>query len=115
MTGPELYWYEADVTRVVDGDTLDVRIDVGFRGTRVERLRLADIDAWEKRGEHREKGRAAQRFVENWLSEHGARVLIRTAKGDSFGRWIAHIHPLEGGPALNDQLVERGHAIYKSY
>lgn len=51
-----LYHYDAVVTNIVDGDTVDMEISLGFSLTIKERIRLAGIDAPEVRGEEREKG-----------------------------------------------------------
>ena len=50
------YCFYAKVKRVVDADTIDLAIDCGFGIFRNERIRLAHVNAWEVRGEEREKG-----------------------------------------------------------
>ena len=57
------YVYKATVVKVVDADTIDVRLDVGFDTHVFKRLRFLLVDAWETRGEEREKGLAAKEYV----------------------------------------------------
>ena len=115
-----MYEYNAQVINVVDADTVDARVDVGFNITIVERLRLAKIDAPEIRTD---AGRAAKTWVIKELLKHNMWVRISTDKDDSFGRWIAEIYlgvdKLHTGPvelvSLNDEMVRLGYAVYKSY
>ena len=109
-----MYSYRAIVRRIVDGDTIDCDVDMGFRAWRMgERFRLDGIDAPEVRGPERDAGKAATAFVEGMLSP-GDEITIETAKDpDNFGRWIATVYV--GGKSLNDALVENGHAVRKEY
>ena len=108
------YRYRALVRRVVDGDTIDLDVDMGFRAWRMsERFRLAGINAPELRGESRAEGAAARAFVVGLLAPN-AEVVIETAKDDAFGRWIATVW-LSDGRCLNDVMVEAGHAIRRDY
>jgi len=50
------FYYGANLVKVIDGDTIDVSIDLGFKISQEVRLRLARIDAPEKRGSDREQG-----------------------------------------------------------
>lgn len=102
-----LWTYRAKVIRVVDGDTLDVRIDQGFRSWRLERLRLFGIDTPETRGEEREEGLRSKDYVQAWLEERNNDVIIRTSESDSFGRWLAKVYD-EDGFMLNAELLEKG-------
>lgn len=105
-----LWWYNAEVVKIVDGDTLDLRVDLGFHVTVTERFRLTDVDAWEVRGEERERGLVAKAFVEEFCPV-GSPVIINTDKDrqGKYGRWLARIFTTEG-ECLNVALVEKGHA-----
>jgi micrococcal nuclease len=109
-----MYTYRAIVRRIVDGDTIDCDVDMGFRAWRMnERFRLADINAPEVRGPEREQGKAATAFVKS-LIQPGDEITIETAKDpDNFGRWIATVYI--DGKSLNDTLVENGHAVTHFY
>jgi micrococcal nuclease len=107
------YRYRATVKRVVDGDTVDLIVDVGFRATIQERFRLAGIDAYEMKGEEREKGQKAKIFLRDLIE--GREVLIISGKEKGkYGRWVCIIFTVTG-LNINDLLVEDGHAIRRNY
>jgi micrococcal nuclease len=88
-----MYEYKAEVLRVVDADTFDLLVDVGFSITLKERFRLNGVDApesWRPKtkaeGEHGELAKAA---VEKLLN--GKKVRIITYKGDKYGRWLCDV------------------------
>jgi micrococcal nuclease len=110
MVSRKVYEFEALVIRVVDADTLDLLIDLGFEILTKQRIRLARVDAWENRGAEREKGLAATEFVKCLLAEGRTKVLVQTSKErGKFGRYLAEVH-LKDGPNLGDLLLEEGHA-----
>lgn len=115
-TRPPEWRYRGTVTKIVDGDTIDVaiRYDVGFDRivAWVQRLRLARIDAPEQRGETLEAGRAATAFLKSVVPP-GSIVEFVSAKGGSFGRYIADVWRLD--VCVNDLLVAEGHAVYRDY
>lgn len=88
-------WRHEHVTldRVIDGDTLDVIIDVGFRFTTRQRLRLLELDTPE-RGEP--LWREATEQLRALVTDQP--LAVTTVKQDSFGRWLAHVE-------VNDQDV----------
>lgn len=100
------YEYRAVVVRWIDGDTVELNVDLGFRLGLVERFRLAGLDT-------PERGRAGS--VDAWvrakvLAPAGSEVLIVTTKADKYGRWLAHVYP-PVGPSINDTLLEEGLAV----
>ena len=110
---PEIrYVWKSKYDRVVDGDTIDLSIDVGFRSTRTERIRLLGVNCPEMKGLTRSAGEAAKRFVEAWLAEHatGGVLVVETFKSDVFGRWLARVWGVDGA-CLNDALLESGNAV----
>lgn len=108
-----MWTYRAKVLNVVDADTLDLLVDLGFSISFEHRVRLARIDAWEIRGPERAKGLIAKSFVEQSLPTDGY-VTICTEKKGKFGRYIAEITYADG-LNLSDELVKRGHAHYRDY
>jgi micrococcal nuclease len=105
------------VEYIVDGDTFDVFVDVGFNEYRYTRIRMAGINAPEKnRGTdaERQTGLDAMRHLET-LTPPGTPVILLTAKDpDSFGRYIAWV-TVEDGTVINDRMVTDGYAVYKTY
>ena len=108
----EMYKYEATVRRWVDGDTVDVDIDLGFGIIfHNQRIRLYGIDAYESRTrdlEEKEKGLAATAFV-NEMAPVGSKVTLITYKEGKYGRILGEIF-IDGDTNLNMLLTEKGHA-----
>lgn len=102
-----LYNYRATVQRVVDGDTVDFIVDLGFRVNLQIRTRIAGVNAPELRTP---EGKAAKAAVEEWLPV-GMGVLLRTHKDptDKFGRWLADVE--HQGTSLSQWLLDNGHAV----
>lgn len=118
-----LYVYKAILENVIDGDTLLVRIDLGFEVWVNQRLRFRGVNASElaKKGvppdEAEERAANAKAFVEQKLKPMPF-IVIKTHKTDTYGRFIADIfyHPTLkqkedvaiSGFFLNDQLLQAG-------
>lgn len=99
-----MFTYIAKVDRVVDGDTIDVSIDLGFDIWHKTRLRLAHIDVYEH---NTEIGKKATEYVKNIIE--GKMVEITTSKPDKYGRYLATVI-IDGGN-LNASLVSKGFAV----
>ncbi len=108
------YLYRAHVVRVVDGDTIDVDIDLGFYiWIKKQRIRLVEIDAPSMRGKDREAGLAAASYLTDLID--GKVIIIRTIKGPDggekrgkFGRWLGRIYL--DGIDINQHMIDVGHA-----
>lgn len=92
-----MWVYRATVQRVVDGDTVDVSVDLGFFVSVLVRVRLAEIDTPELNASDaavRERARAARDHLVHLLAP-GERVMIHTERDrrEKFGRWLATISP----------------------
>lgn len=107
-----MYQYKIkEVVKIVDGDTVDVVIDLGFDITRKERVRLNGIDTPEtltKDAVEKKYGLEAKEYVEKWFSEQ-KEILIRTYKDDKYGRTLGDFYGNEE-KTLNTLLVEQGFA-----
>lgn len=102
------YRYRALISRIIDADTLDARIDVGFRMYAEVPLRLYAIDAPEARSA---AGQAAADFTMHWLAERMGQVIVATYKApEKYGRWLAEVHDPMSGETLNEALLRTGHA-----
>lgn len=95
-----MYEYQAIITNIVDGDTFDMDIDLGFNIHIHERVRLLDVDTPEKFGEEKILGLIVKKYAEeNFLYED---VIIKSEKNDeaadtdSFGRWLVKVIMRDG-------------------
>lgn len=96
-----------DVLRVVDGDTVDLRIDLGFHVVISERFRLAGVDTPELVGADRSKALAASAWLEGEI--RGAlpgRLFATTEKLDKFRRWLAVLWIVESDGRIRDVNAE---------
>ena len=108
-----MYEYKAIIRRVVDGDTVDVTLDLGFDILYNNRIRLLGIDTPESRTrdlEEKALGLAAKDRVKE-LCPVGSTVSIITTKDGrgKFGRILGEIFVEE--QSVNKLLVEEGHAV----
>lgn len=103
-----MWCYAARVVRVVDGDTVDCVVDLGFRVSIQLRLRLAGCNAPELRDP---AGQAAADWARGWVAENGSDVTIETQPApEKFGRWLASVRS-SGGRDLVADLIAAGHAV----
>lgn len=118
MASPYLteWTYRAEVVRVVDGDTLEIRLDLGFKVYHVARVRLIGVDTPEVYGVKHEseeyaKGKLASAFTFNWVRQQRGEILIRSEKGTGkYGRWLAEVWSRDQSKCLNADLITEGHA-----
>ena len=108
-----MYEYKAIIRRVVDGDTVDITLDLGFDILYNNRIRLHGIDAPESRTSDQEekvRGLAAKDRVKE-LCPVGSTVTIKTIKDGrgKFGRILGEIYV--GDVNVNKQLIKEGHAV----
>jgi len=108
-----MYEYKAKVTKVVDGDTVDCDVDLGFYMTAKIRFRLARINTPEVRGTEKEDGLVSKQWLIDFLNSHNNEIIVRTAKTGKYGRWLGEI--IIGETNVNDELVKTGHAEYVTY
>lgn len=108
------YRYLSKIVRVVDGDTLDVEIDLGFHTWRRDRVRLLGVNCPEKHGETKEAGLQAKQFTQEWCDARSGLVEIATTidPNDSFGRVLADVYDREHtGNTLTGALIVSGHGV----
>jgi micrococcal nuclease len=103
----DLYNYEAKVTNVVDGDTCDLEISLGFYLRATHRIRLLGVNSPEMHGPGHAAGLAAKEFATSALL--GKNVVIHTEKSDVFGRWLAVVYL--DGDNFNERLLREGFAV----
>lgn len=90
-----MYEYRAKLNRVVDADTIDLDVDLGFHISTLIRVRLLGVDAPEifsvkRSSEEYQRGMAAKAFVVKWFEGAGA-VSVVTQKTGKYGRWLGTI------------------------
>ena len=116
-----MYQYKAKVEKVIDGDTIDVVIDLGFKITTNQRIRMARINTPEtynvtKDTEEYQRGLAAKQFVDQRLAANKNEIKLETEKiTEKYGRYIGTIWLADSTVSLNDELVEKGLAKYVQY
>jgi micrococcal nuclease len=104
------------VTKVVDGDTIDADIDLGFDISLTKRIRLAGIDTPESRTTNL-KEKALGLESKEWMKKTlaGAKdILIKTELPDStekYGRIIGHLFINGQEISLNNQMIAEGYAL----
>ena len=103
MTDLQLYQYQAMILNVVDGDTVDVTIDLGFNVLCRQRLRLLGVDT-------PERGEKGYYEAKDWVNQNylGHMVYMRSEKKDSFGRWLAVLYDFKTKTCINDELINKG-------
>lgn len=107
-----MYEYRAKVLKVIDGDTIDVIIDLGFAVKFVSRLRLYGINSSEIRTKdkiEKAKGLAAKARLKVLIEGKDVTVNTFKDKAEKFGRMLANI--TIDGRVINDQLISEGHAV----
>ena len=103
------YLYEAELIRVIDGDTVDAWIDLGFDITVRRRIRLWGINAPETRTldlEEKREGKIAKARLEEMLSINRGSFMVKSIGVDKYGRCLGEIYIQEVN--LNKQLLAEG-------
>ena len=115
-----MYEYSVKLLRVIDGDTVEFDVDLGFKVHKIEMLRLAGIDTPELNSpieSVRERAKAAKALVEQRLSGV-AGIRVRTEKPyptDKYGRWLGNVviqaTSEDKWVSVNEALVNAGLAV----
>ena len=108
-----------EIVKVLDGDTIDVEIDLGFDLYKKERVRIAGVDTPEKRTRDLEE-KALGIDATNWLKEKLESTLagddeltIRTELHDGvgkYGRLLGWLYIGDSDLSLNEQMITEGYA-----
>jgi len=119
-----MYEYNAVVEKVVDGDTIDVIIDLGFKTWKKVRVRMEGINTPESRTrdlEEKKRGLAAKDRLVEILELNSNKCILKVSGVGKFGRAIASVYVDTLSPAsekssitsinVNQQLIEEGHAV----
>ena len=108
-----MYEYKIqEVVKIVDGDTVDIIIDLGFSLTKKERVRLAGIDTPECRTrdlEEKQMGLEAKAFITRRLADgEPSGLRVKTEKDGKYGRMLGTL--FVGSQNINQEMIERGYA-----
>jgi endonuclease YncB( thermonuclease family) len=104
-----MYQYNACVKRIVDGDTFDAEVDLGFHNWTKQRFRLNAYSAPEVRGVEKNIGIIAKAKLVELLPIDGF-IIITSTKTEKFGRWLADVK-LENGRLLTELLIALGYGL----
>lgn len=108
------YTYRCKLDRVVDGDTLEADVRLGFLISIKVKLRLLGINCPEM---NTPEGQVAKQYTKDFMDKAAigdGTFTIQSVKVDKYGgRWDATVWV--GGKSLNDALVESGNAVRKDY
>ncbi len=112
-----MYQYKAKILKVLDGDTVDIDLDLGFNIVLAnQRVRMSGIDTPESRttdSEEKVRGQLSKKRLADKLPV-GSWVRIETQKSDSnddkFGRILA-VFIMEDGTSLNQWMIDNNYAV----
>ena len=106
--------HECTVVKVVDGDTMDVVLSLGFGVCLQVRIRLLGIDTCEIFRsvdlDQKQRGFEAKRFCTDVVLNKKCRIDIPGERKCKYGRYLAILYPLDSPKSLNDMLCEKGFA-----
>lgn len=116
-----MWHYQAQLSRVVDGDTQDLVVDLGFNCWHHIRVRLKDVDTAEVYGvdhesEEYQRGKRQTEWVRDWYAEAFVEhdntesewpLVIRSEQTGKYGRWLATVERKCDNEMLNEAIIER--------
>lgn len=106
------FFYRAHVTKVYDGDTVTVDIDLGFsmmlKGLKVRLIGIDTAEMKSKDAKLKERATLARDWLRSKILDQD--VYLESAGLDKYGRWLGKIHTKDGA-CCNDELINLGLAI----
>ena len=117
-----MYEYQAKLLKIIDGDTVDAMIDLGFKTWVKKRIRLVGINAFECRTRDKEvkkKGLAAKSRLEEVLLENENEFILISYGVGKYGRCLGELFVSKDyikskkyeGKSINETLIAEGHAV----
>ena len=105
------YYYNCTLVRVIDGDTIDVDIDLGFSVTLTkQRERLAGIDTPESRTRNLAEKALGLKAKERLIELCGTKLQVKSLGKGKYGRILGIPHTIEGED-ICQKLINEGHAV----
>lgn len=108
-----LYYYKANVVRVIDGDTIKMNLDLGFKIFWEVNARLYGINTPELTSADpvtRQKAIDAKSYIESVLKP-GDSILVKSKILDKYGRPLCEVYYSKNEIFLNSELIDKGHAV----
>lgn len=115
-----MYEYCAEVIKVIDGDTVDLRVDMGMDIYSMQRIRLYGINAPDYKDDYDARN-AALAYLNELLMEPDSymyrKLQIRTIKDkkEKYGRYLGNLwlagEDLDSIPSINQRMIDAGHAV----
>ena len=105
--------YQCELINVLDGDTIDCYIDLGFNMKTKKRIRYMGIDTWESRTrdlEEKAKGLKAKEFTKKMLERNEGNFKIISHGVGKYGRVLGELFIEGEDKSLNELLKDHGHA-----
>jgi len=108
------YIYKIEVLRVIDGDTIDAEIDLGFDISIQKRIRLHGINAPEVRTRDKEekaRGYKAKEYLESIIKQQNNVLYLKSMDKGKYGRCIGILFEVDfDNCSINDDMIHEGHA-----
>jgi micrococcal nuclease len=109
-----MYEYKVTVIKIIDGDTIDVDIDLGFKTIlRKQRIRLFGMDTPESRTRDKEEKKRGL-LSKNYLTSKcpiGSTIRLRSHGKGKFGRILGEIFEYNKEISINDEMCNEGYAV----
>lgn len=111
-----MYQYASKLIKVVDGDTVDLIVDLGFTVSISSRFRLDGIDAPEMRTPTLEQGKASKAHLESMLADAQLGIVRLDSLGrDKYGRWVARLYYVSQATGetvdVSAKMIDDGFAV----
>jgi len=109
-----MFDYNCKVKRIVDGDTLDAYIDLGFDVWTTKRIRFMGINTPESRTRdltEKRYGKGAKHRLVAMLEGNDNKFIVRSHGTGKFGRVLGELYIPEFECSVNEQMISEGHAV----
>ncbi|MDI6791554.1 MAG: thermonuclease family protein [bacterium] len=107
------YLYCAKLKKIIDGDTVDLIVDLGFRTSTHQRFRLKGINTpsifgVSKDSSEYKQGKKAREYVVQRFEKNGGECLVKSHRTEKYGRWLGEIWFKDSEKSLNEELLDQG-------
>jgi len=109
-----MFEYKGKVKRIIDGDTIDAYIDLGFDVWITKRIRFMGIDTPESRTRdltEKRYGKGATHRLTEMLEQADNKFIVKSHGTGKFGRVLGELFIVGDLVSINDRLINEGHAV----